>query len=122
MQDVEGISGAAKGTIKFPNDDGIAGAQVLIQGPAGWSAVGTVSGSVPAAPDERDLAAGLVGGKGPRHEAGAAQESRIDGELGERRDAEPVVDHLNERWQARRLESLGAPAIGEMADRERVVA
>jgi len=37
--------------------DSIAGAQVLIQGPAGWSAIGTVSGSVPAAPDERELLA-----------------------------------------------------------------
>ncbi len=37
--------------------DSIAGAQVLIQGPAGWSAVGMVSGSVPAAPDERELLA-----------------------------------------------------------------
>ena len=37
--------------------DSIAGAQVLIQSPAGWSAVGTVSGSVPAAPDERELLA-----------------------------------------------------------------
>ena len=37
--------------------DSIAGAQVLIQSSAGWSAVGTVSGSVPAAPDERELLA-----------------------------------------------------------------
>jgi cytochrome oxidase Cu insertion factor (SCO1/SenC/PrrC family)/thiol-disulfide isomerase/thioredoxin len=37
--------------------DSIAGAQLRIQGPAGWSAVGTVSGSVPAAPDERELLA-----------------------------------------------------------------
>lgn len=37
--------------------DAIAGAQVRIQGTAGWSAVGTVSGPVPAAPDERELLA-----------------------------------------------------------------
>jgi cytochrome oxidase Cu insertion factor (SCO1/SenC/PrrC family) len=37
--------------------DAIAGAQLRIQGPAGWSALGTVSGSVPAAPDERELLA-----------------------------------------------------------------
>src|SRR5206468_3892280 len=34
-----------------------AGAQLRIHGPAGWSAVGVVSGSVPAAPDERELLA-----------------------------------------------------------------
>jgi len=37
--------------------DSIAGAQLLIQAPAGWSAVGTVSGPVPAAPNERELLA-----------------------------------------------------------------
>ena len=37
--------------------ESIAGSQVRIQGPAGWSALGTVSGSVPAAPDERELLA-----------------------------------------------------------------
>jgi cytochrome oxidase Cu insertion factor (SCO1/SenC/PrrC family) len=35
----------------------LTGAQVRIQGAAGWSAVGMVSGSVPAAPDERELLA-----------------------------------------------------------------
>lgn len=35
--------------------DSIADSPVRIQGSAGWTAVGTVSGSVPAAPDEREL-------------------------------------------------------------------
>jgi cytochrome oxidase Cu insertion factor (SCO1/SenC/PrrC family) len=37
--------------------DSIGGAQLRIQSPAGWSAIGTVSGSVPAAPGERELLA-----------------------------------------------------------------
>src|SRR4029077_19913222 len=37
--------------------DSIAGAQVRIEGPAGWAARGTVSGAVPAAPGERELLA-----------------------------------------------------------------
>ena len=40
--------------------DAINSAQVRIQGAAGWSAVGTVSGSVPAAPNERELLASPV--------------------------------------------------------------
>ena len=40
--------------------DAVTGTQVRIQGAAGWSAIGAVSGSVPAAPDERELLAAPV--------------------------------------------------------------
>src|SRR5215471_15124440 len=53
-----------------------------------------------AAPDERDLAAGLIDCKRARDQAGAAQEPGVDRELGERRDAESVVHHLNQGRQA----------------------
>jgi len=42
------------------------------------------------------------------------------GEGRQQRDTKPVLDHLNQSQKACPLESFGAPALGETADRERM--